>query len=190
MGYATDHPISIGAPITVQGWLNTGWPREAIISGVTMAMQGRASPPTALRYFEKAIARSHADLVRPKTPLVDDGWPADYAERFWAKYPNKVGKVDALKKLDRARSNGVKWDVLMAGLDLYIAKEDDRPWCNPATWIFQCRWDDQPATVSPNRGKVKTGGSLIDAIDAELARSIEEDRRFAGYENPVLLLPN
>jgi hypothetical protein len=33
------------------------------------------------------------------------------------------------------------------------------------------------------------GGSLIAAIDAELARSIEEDRRLAGDESPVLSLP-
>jgi hypothetical protein len=35
----------------------------------------------------------------------------------------------------------------MAGLEKYIAKTDDRPWCNPATWIHQDRWNDQPAQV-------------------------------------------
>lgn len=115
-------------------------------------------------------------------------WPANYAEKFWARYPNKVGKADALKKLAKAASK-VEWDILMAGLERYIAKTDDRPWCNPATWIFQCRWADEPATVSPNNGKTqKPGGSLIASINDELARSIEEDARFAGYENPVLRL--
>jgi uncharacterized protein YdaU (DUF1376 family) len=191
MGLDLHHPRAVGSPFTVQGWLNARWPREVIVAGVQTVMIRRPNdPPDNLKYFEKAIARAHAELTRPKTTAPDDGWPADYQVQFWEKYPNKVGKADALKKLDRARSNGVKWDVLMTGLDAYNAKTDDRPWCNPATWIFQCRWDDQPATVSPNHGKVKTGGSLIDAIDAELARSIEEDHRFAGYENPVLLLPN
>jgi hypothetical protein len=27
----------------------------------------------------------------------------------------------------------------------YIGKTDDRPWCNPATWLNQERWADQPA---------------------------------------------
>jgi hypothetical protein len=77
--------------------------------------------------------------------LLDD-WPKDYRERFWEKYPHKVGKPDALRKLDGVRKRGrVTWAELNAGLDGYIGKTDDRPWCNPATWLNQERWADQPA---------------------------------------------
>ena len=116
------------------------------------------------------------------------GWPADYRERFWARYPNKVGKADAVKKLDKAKGS-VPFEDLMAGLERYIAKTDDRPWCNPATWIFQCRWTDQPATASPIHAKQRPAGSLIASLQDELARSIEEDRRRAEVDSAVLSLP-
>jgi hypothetical protein len=80
-----------------------------------------------------------------------DDWPSDFRERFWNKYPNKVGKPDALKKLDRVRKTaGVPWAELWGGLERYVAKTDDRPWCNPATWIHQQRWADQPANGGQN----------------------------------------
>jgi hypothetical protein len=78
--------------------------------------------------------------------LVDDGWPNDYREQFWKLYPHKIGKPDALAKLERIRKRGVSWVSLMDGLRRYIAsKPVDRPWCNPATWLNQARWEDQPA---------------------------------------------
>jgi hypothetical protein len=80
-----------------------------------------------------------------------DDWPSDYREMFWSKYPNKVGKPDALKKLDRVRKTaGVPWAELWGGLERYVGKTDDRPWCNPATWIHQQRWTDQPASGPQN----------------------------------------
>jgi hypothetical protein len=63
---------------------------------------------------------------------------------FWALYPNKVGKADARRKFDIARRS-VTIETLMEGLRRYAAKTDDRPWCNPATWLHQARWEDQPA---------------------------------------------
>jgi uncharacterized protein YdaU (DUF1376 family) len=86
-------------------------------------------------------------------PVQDDGWPADYRARFWSAYPNKVGKDKALPLLDRIRkSRRVSFDKLMSGLDAYIAsKPPDRQWCNPATWLNQGRWDDEPSIAAPQR---------------------------------------
>lgn len=80
--------------------------------------------------------------------VADDGWPADYRARFWETYPHRVGKSDALAKLDRIRkSRRVTFDKLMSGLSAYIrSKPPDRQWCNPATWLNQGRWDDEPST--------------------------------------------
>src|ERR1700682_1706043 len=72
MGMDPQHPTSVGSPDTVQGWFNGGWPREAIIAGVQKVMQSRAGdPPGTLKYFEKAIARAHAELTRvlPKVEI-------------------------------------------------------------------------------------------------------------------------
>lgn len=88
-----------------------------------------------------------------------DDWPVGYRDEFWAKYPHKVGKGDALAKLERARAK-VAWAELTAALDRYIAKTDDRPWCNPATWLHQERWADQPSLFNGGQhGKPRQGSS-------------------------------
>jgi len=60
----------------------------------------------------------------------------------------------ALQKLERVKRRGdVRWLDLLAGLDAYIKnKPIDRDWLNPATFINQERWKDQPAAkVLPMR---------------------------------------
>lgn len=75
-----------------------------------------------------------------------DDWPSDFREQFWNGYPHKIGKSDAIAKLERVRKRGVSWVILVDGLRRYVAsKPVDRPWCNPATWLNQARWEDQPA---------------------------------------------
>lgn len=71
-----------------------------------------------------------------------DDWPADSWERFWEKYPSKIGKADARKAFLRARKTKVPWEQFWRGLQRYISKRDDRRWCNPSTWLNQQRWDD------------------------------------------------
>lgn len=66
-------------------------------------------------------------------------------DEFWQAYPHKVGKGDARKAFAKAIKR-TSIDNLMAGLDRYASKTDDRPWCNPSTWLNQDRWDDEPAT--------------------------------------------
>ena len=78
------------------------------------------------------------------------GWPSDAWVQFYVKYPHKIGKADAFKAFNNVRRKGaVKFEDMMAGLDSYVNKTDDRPWCNPATWLNQGRWEDKPAA---NRG--------------------------------------
>lgn len=123
-----------------------------------------------------------------------DDWPSDYRERFWAKYPHKVGKPDALGKLDRVRkTQKVPWLVLWGGLERYVGKTDDRPWCNPATWIHQQRWTDEPAAGngngsnqrhrSPDPGSGK--GRSFSAIALERARAAELHDESPGILQPA-----
>lgn len=76
MGLEPDHPLSCGSPLTIQGWLNSGWHRDCILAGVRRAMRSRArdGPPSTLKYFEQAIARAHAELS-PTLPK-SDGAPS------------------------------------------------------------------------------------------------------------------
>jgi hypothetical protein len=71
---------------------------------------------------------------------------AEFENEFWPMFPNKVGKGAARKAWRTAVGNATVLEI-MAGLRRYVAKTDDRPWCNPSTWLNQDRWLDQPATV-------------------------------------------
>lgn len=101
---------------------------------------------------EREKQETRAGALIGLIPHDADGWPSDYREIFWASYPHKVGKGDAIAKLERVRKRGVPWDKILVGLAAYVqSKPPDRPWCNPATWINQGRWDDEPQNFSPQR---------------------------------------
>jgi hypothetical protein len=85
-------------------------------------------------------------------------------EMFWNLYPHKVGKEAARKSFEKKVRKKIGFPQLMAALQRYRDKTDDRPWCNPATWLNQERWDDVPAppVVPQNRDPQKQG--LNDAL--------------------------
>nr|WP_246739749.1 hypothetical protein [Martelella sp. HB161492] len=74
------------------------------------------------------------------------GLSAEFDDRFWPAYPQKVAKPAALKAFMRARTRA-DLEAILAGLNRYVAKRDDRPWCNPATWLNQDRWNDAPVSA-------------------------------------------
>lgn len=94
------------------------------------------------------------------------GWPSDFREQFWNRYPHKVGKPKAIAKLELAMKRGVAWQSILDGLDRYIrAKPADRPWLNPETFINQERWTDQPAGSTPDQA-----GEVVMDWDREMER--------------------
>jgi hypothetical protein len=101
---------------------------------------------------------------RARGALAAAPWPPDYGEQFWKAFPNKVGKRYALRQLERVVKSGeVEFDEFMAALHRYAAKTDDRPFCNPSTWINQGRWLDEPAAQA-NGNKPHNGrGGLEEA---------------------------
>ncbi|MET3602162.1 hypothetical protein ABID12_004130 [Martelella mangrovi] len=80
----------------------------------------------------------------------------EFDRDVWPIYPHKVAKPAALKAWCSARQRAER-DTIMAGLNRYVAKQDDRPWCNLSTWLNQDRWNDRPAT-SPARAPPVSGG--------------------------------
>lgn len=101
-------------------------------------------------------------------------------EEWWEVYPNKVGKAAAQKSWIAARRK-VEPEALMAGLKRYIAsKPPDRPWCNPATWLNQDRWLDQPAPAV--NGRPGETGSLInpEVTERKQAAAIAKGIRLAS----------
>lgn len=101
----------------------------------------------------------------------------EFHENFWPAYPNKVGKPEAERAFAKARRRA-PLDAILAGLERYRAKTDDRQWCNPATWLNQDRWNDQPAAVVPAaRGPPQA--SMLDVI----RRRMDEEQ---GYDGPTI----
>lgn len=119
---------------------------------------------------------THNPQLEP--PVVSSARGAPEFEQFWALYPNKVGKRAAEKAFIAARKR-VEVDRLMSGLATYVNKSDDRPWCNPATWLNQDRWEDRPAqrpaqAHHPNRPPTA----------AEILKSRREQGAFTDDDRP------
>ncbi|MBY3162100.1 DUF1376 domain-containing protein [Rhizobium laguerreae] len=104
--------------------------------------------PTS-QHLPDTITREDSSSLRSeenaRVPKVD--FKAEFESEFWPIYPHKVGKPVALASFLKARQRA-PLDVIIPGLRRYVAKTDDRPWCNASTWLNQDRWDDLPAQVA------------------------------------------
>ena len=69
-------------------------------------------------------------------------------ESFWARYPRKVGKLDAERAFALALKRASEEEI-MAGLEQYRVSETVRNGfiCHPATFLRQGRWMDEPDTA-------------------------------------------
>lgn len=66
-------------------------------------------------------------------------------DRWWTEYPHKVGRGAALSSFKKARGRA-SFEELIDGVRRYIStKPPDINYCNPATWLNQERWKDEPA---------------------------------------------
>lgn len=63
--------------------------------------------------------------------------------RFWQAWPHKVGKPAAERSFAKVAH---EIEAILSGIASYIRdKPPDRPWLNPATFLNQRRWEDEPA---------------------------------------------
>ena len=91
---------------------------------------------------------------------------------FWQQCPHKVGKRAAEKSFRAARKRAT-FEIITAGLARYAAKTDDRPWCNPATWLNQDRWDDREGPSQEGNGKPGIAQAAIDKRKRELMQRLQ-----------------
>ena len=92
-------------------------------------------------------------------------------DAFWAAYPRKVGKGDARKAFGKVR---VELGTLLSAIEAQKAsqqwkREGGRYIPNPATWLNQCRWEDE----LPTEGKEPFGHGRTDW--AALAAQMEAE---------------
>jgi hypothetical protein len=131
-----------------------------------------------------ALGACASDGFQPSSgkSVTPPGWPSDFREQFWGAYPHKIGKADAIHKLERVGKSGqIGFDAMMSALFRYANKTDDRPWCNPATWLNQGRWLDSP---SPSNGRKNGHGAIISAADDLVKRAHENYARTCEENNP------
>lgn len=97
-------------------------------------------------------------------------------DEFWTEYPNKVGKPKALASFNAARGRATHAEI-MDGLRRYVlSKPADRAWLNPATFLNQDRFNDQPAAITP----MARGSPAYQAPSmSEMLRAVKE----YPYEN-------
>lgn len=146
-----------------------------------LAERKQDAMPEKRREEEEIEEEKRERETRARALVVEDGWPADFREQFWIRYPNKVGKPKALAKLEACRRRGVPFAEIVSGLDRYIAsKPPDRAWLNPETFINQERWTDQPAFAAGQHNG-PPGSKIIQAAD-DLRRQIAS---FNGPSRPT-----
>lgn len=127
---------------------------------------------------------------RTRARALAEPWTDADRERFWAEFPNKIGKADAMKAFDKA-SHKTGPDVLFPALQRYARKTDDRPFCNPSTWLNQERWLDQPVTSTNGNqhrganGNRSTNADFFAGI-ASVAADIDGDGPPPGPADPPI----
>lgn len=119
------------------------------------------------------------------------GWRKDWFDReFWPRYPHKVGKKAAQKAAEKVERAGVTdLDTLLAALDRYAGKNDDRPWCNPATWLNEHRFDDAPAPASTGPPRNRSGGNGFAALARRFEQEDHGDEHEYGPGDPEIIPP-
>lgn len=139
------------------------------------------SNANAMQMHSKCNAiQSQSQNQKKEPPKPPGGGVVDGFDAWYAAYPHKVGKAAARKAYTSARGR-TDAATLLAGLEAYKrSKPQDRPWCNPATWLNQDRWEDKPA--DGGKAKPKTGiAALSDAQQAELAAYAKKAEQLDGY---------
>ena len=76
-------------------------------------------------------------------PFVFSDWPKDFRERFWQAYPRKVGKLGALRELERVKHRKlVPFSQLLEAVERYGKTADPKFTKHPKTWLSNGCWDD------------------------------------------------
>jgi len=86
-------------------------------------------------------------LVGGQSPPCERAEKTDF-DIFWCAYPKKTGKGDAKKKFDKAIARA-SLETMLSAIE---RQKESRQWAeddgkyipNPATWLYQDRWLDEP----------------------------------------------
>lgn len=104
---------------------------------------------------------------------------------WYALYPHKVGRGAAEKSYAKA-SCKASAEEMLEGLRNYIrTKPPDREYCNPATWLNQERWKDEPAEIKQNGTHFKSNDQPAKPTKDDRARAaVMRAAERLGFANP------
>jgi hypothetical protein len=104
-------PGWFGAPMRVESWRSEGWQREIILASVSEQLaRKRDGPPGKIQYFEKGIARAHAEQTA-KLPQVGPIATQTIEARHAAKANTPTAGIRALRsKLAGHGGSGLRAD--------------------------------------------------------------------------------
>lgn len=152
----------------------------------------KQAPPSPISYLLSPspisdLRSPDPDHIRPSgvVPTVRDSIERSPAPavpdarflRFWEVYPKKTGKAAAVKAWVKIHPSEALTDLIVAA----IARQKTWPqWTreygrfipNPATWLNQGRWDDEP---------VEADGSMFTSVSQKTAGNAEAGRRFVEH---------
>jgi len=96
-----------------------------------------------------------ASHIPPHPPVV-----SGFFEQFWSQYPKRVGKGAARASWNKQHldSKAVKILDALGKQGAFINREGGKFTPNPATWLNQNRWEDEPP--QPNFLTGKTSGNV------------------------------
>jgi hypothetical protein len=156
-------------------------------AGFLVVHQPRSKPLARRKHIARPETEREGETEERERQKETPSSVSDF-DKFWQRYPHKIGKGAAKKAFKKAN---VPLDTIFAGLARYTAtKPRDRPWCNPATWLNQERWQDQPADYS-----VKNGNGYAPTTpeeDAARYRRMLEHERATGewkFKTPKSEIP-
>lgn len=128
----------------------------------------------------KTETKYKTDINTPIAPKGAKRSDAEF-EIFWSAYPTKVGKQPARKAFDKVK---VPVETLVAAIERQKcssqwSKDGGQYIPNPATWLNQCRWEDE--LPRPEKPGWEDGRRQLDADETAAIR-----RMFGGDDNAPL----
>lgn len=142
-----------------------GDPSETLPVGTRVRAGAFPLPPTP--YPQPQLIPSPAAPARPPA-----GAPSGFAE-FWATYPRRVGKDDAVKAYDKALRKATAAQILLGAhrmaADPNLPEKQFIP--HPATWLNRGGWEDEPYPAPGRPGDQRADGlrAAMERAQAQVA---------------------
>ncbi len=132
------------------------------------AEKGHASPCAEIRDTEKGHSNKERNKETTESLLLSAG----AFDEWWAVYPHKVAKPTAKKAFEKAIRKAPLVSLIAGVRDYVSGKPVDRPYCNPATWLNDERWLDQPSKVTKPTGVAPARDALFAICQTEMFNTI------------------